>query len=93
MGLRSASQMDVKAGTAADAWSAAIDFDYDTWLVSVESWDQSLDVALSYDGTTWQDTFEVDPDRPFVFPFQAASTRVKNNTAGQNSRYQAAGLR
>lgn len=92
MGLRSASQMDVKAGTAADAWGAAMDFDFDTWLVSTECWDKALDIQVSYDGTTWQDTFEVDPDRPFVFPFQAASSRVKNNAAGQNSRYQVAGL-
>ena len=92
MGLRAASRMDVKAGDSADAWSDAVDFDFPTWLVSTESWDASLDVQVSYDGTNFQDTFEVDPDRPIVFPFQARSIRHKNTSAGQTSRYQLAGL-
>jgi len=92
MGLRAASRMDVKAGTAADAWSAGLDFDFNTWLLSGEAWDKTLDLQVSYDGTNWQDSFEVDPERPIVFPFQAKSCRVKNNQAGENSTYQVAGL-
>jgi len=84
--------MDVKAGTAGDAWGAAMPFDFPTWLISSECWDKSLDIQVSYDGTNWQDAFEVDSERPFVFPFQAQSSRVKNHTVAQNSRYQVAGL-
>lgn len=92
MALRAASKMDVKAGNAADAWSAALPFDFPTWLISAECWDNALDIRVTYDGTTYFDAFEVDPDRPFVFPFQAQASQVKNNAAGSTSRYQVAGI-
>lgn len=92
MGLRAASKIDVKAGDSGDDWSAGVDFDFPTWLVSTECWDANVDLQLSYDGANWQDAFEVDPDRPIVFPFQARSIRHKNASAGQTARYQLAGL-
>ena len=84
--------MDVKAGTAADAWSASLVYDLQTRVVSQECWDASADIRLSNDGTTYGDSFEVDPDRPLVLVFSAASMQVKNNAAGSNARYQSAGL-
>jgi len=92
MGVRSASRIDVKTGTAGDAWSAAIPFDFATWLVSLECWNNNMEVQLSYDGTTWLDAFEIDIDRPFMPPFQARSFRIRNKTAGYNSIYQSAGI-
>ena len=91
MAGRAASKADVKSGTAADAWSAAIEFDFPTLWISMECWTESLDIALSYDGSTFQDTIEIDPDRPLLLPFQAVSFRVKNAEAGKNSRYQVIG--
>lgn len=92
MALRAASQLDVKAGTATDALSAAIEMDFPTWLISAECWENSLDLTLTYDGTNYFDAFEVDPDRPILFPFQAVACKVQNNEAGKNSRYQIAGI-
>lgn len=89
MGLRAASSLDVKSGDAADAWSAAIDVDKATQFLSLECWDENLEVQLSYDGTNFLDAFEIDKDRPIVFPFQAKSMKVRNKSAGSTSRYQA----
>lgn len=92
MGNKAASKMDVKQGTSADAWSAALDFDFATWFLLAESWTNLIDIQVSYDGTTWQDTFKIDPDRPLLLLFCAKSIRVKSNQAGAAADYQAAGV-
>jgi len=85
--------MDVKSGAnAGDAWSGDIDFDTVTRLVSLECWDEAMDVVLSNDGVNWNDSFEIDPDRPLVLPFAAFTHRVKNSAVGVIARYQTAGM-
>lgn len=91
MGWRPSTRLDVKTGTAIDAWSADIAIDFQSRLISSECWDNNLNIRLSSDGgTTYNDAFEVDVDRPFVFPFSATHLQVQNKTAGSNSRYQGA---
>jgi len=85
---RPSTRLDVKSGSAADAWSAAIVVDFQSRIISTECWDNNLNIRLSNDGTTYSDAFEVDVDRPFVFPFSAASLQVQNKTPGSASRYQ-----
>lgn len=92
MAFRPASKMDVKSGDAGDDWSAAILLDFATRLLLLECWDNALLVVISYDGITFQDEFEVDPDRPLVIPFQAQAVKVKNKEATKTSRYQVGGL-
>ena len=93
MVFRPVRDMDVKAGTGTDAWSADIDFAWQTRLMSLECWDENLNVQLSNDGgTTFGDPFEVDKDRPLVIPFAARTMQVQNKTPGSNSRYQVAGM-
>lgn len=92
MALRAANKMDVKAGDAGDNWSADIAFDFSTWIISSECWANPLDMRLTYDGTTYYDSFEVDPDRPIVFPFEARKCQVKNNQETSTARYQIAGV-
>ena len=93
MAFRPDRKLDAKTGTAADAWSADIDLDWQTRLLSLECWDENLNVKLSNDGgTTFGDAFEVDKDRPLVIPFAARTMQVQNKTPGSNSRYQVAGM-
>jgi hypothetical protein len=93
MAFRALSTMDVKSGLdAGDPWSANIDFDRVTRLVTLECWDEPMDVMLSNDGTNFGDPFEIDPSRPLVLPFAASTHRVKNTTVGDTARYQTAGM-
>jgi len=92
MAFRSTSKIDPLTGDAADAWSAALPLAFYTTYLCLECWDNALEVQLSYDGTTFQDAFEIDVDRPWIIPFQARAVKVKNKDAGSTSRYQIAGL-
>ena len=93
MADRALSTIDVKSGAdAGDAWSADIDFDRVTRLVSLECWDEAMMVLLSNDGVTFGDEFEIDPTRPLVLPFAAFTHRVKNKAVGVIARYQTAGM-
>ncbi|KKN57104.1 hypothetical protein LCGC14_0565760 [marine sediment metagenome] len=91
MGWRPSRRLDVKAGNATDAWSADIPLDFQSRIISAECWDENLNIRLSNDGgATYSDAFEVDPDRPFVFPFSASDIQIQNTTGGSTARYQAA---
>ena len=91
MGWRPSTRLDVKAGNAIDAWSADIPLDFQSRIIMAECWDENLNIRLSNDGgTTYSDAFEVDKERPFVFPFSASDIQVQNTTAGMTSRYQSA---
>lgn len=91
MAWRPSTRLDVKAGNAIDAWSADIPWDFKTRIVSAECWDENLNIRLSADGgVTYNDAFEVDENRPFVFPFSATHLQVQNKTPGSISRYQGA---
>ena len=93
MAYRALSTIDVKSGAdAGNAWSADMDFDRVTRMVSLECWDEAMDVVLSNDGTTFGDSFEIDPTRPLVLPFAAFTHRVKNKAVGDVARYQTAGM-
>lgn len=91
MGWRPSTRLDVKAGNATDAWSADIPIDFQSRIVSAECWDENLNIRLSHDGgTTYSDAFEVDIDRPFVFPFSSSHIQIQNKSAGSTARYQSA---
>jgi len=91
MAWRPSTRLDVKAGAAVDAWSADIPIDFQSRIITAECWDENLNIRLSHDGgTTYSDAFEVDVDRPFMFPFSASAIQVQNKTPGSNSRYQSA---
>jgi len=91
MGWRPSTRLDVKSGSAIDAWSASLPIDFKSRLLTAECWDENLNIRLSNDGgTTYSDPFEVDVDRPFVFPFSASDLQVQNKTAGLVARYQSA---
>jgi len=91
MGWRPSRRLDVKAGNAADAWSADIPIDFQSRIISAEAWDENLNIRFSNDGgATYSDAFEVDIERPFVFPFSASDIQVQNKTPGSVSRYQGA---
>lgn len=93
MAFRSLSDMDVKAGAdAGNAWSATVAFDWSTRVITLEAWSNNMDIRVSEDDITYTDSFEVDPDRPLVLPFQTRFHQHKNETSGAISKYQVAGF-
>lgn len=91
-GTRSGSRMDVKSGNdAGNAWSATVLFDFPTRQIMLESWNNSYDIRLTYDGTNFYDDFEIDPDRPLDLWFQALGFQIKNSVVGAVSKYQVIG--
>lgn len=93
MAFRSLSDMDVKAGVdAGNAWSASVLFDWPTRVMTLECWNNNMDIRFSEDDTVYTDIFEVDPDRPLVIPFQTRYHQHKNETVGAVSKYQVAGM-
>ena len=91
MAWRPSTQLDVNAGNAADAWSADIPLAFQSRILTAECWDENLNIRFSNDGgTTYSDAFEVDVDRPFIFPFSASDIQIQNKTPGSVSRYQSA---
>lgn len=90
MGWRPSTQLDVKSGDAVDAWSSDIALDFQSRILTVECWNNNLNIRLSNDGgTTYSDPFEVDVGRPLVIPFSASVIQVQNKTPGAVARYQA----
>lgn len=93
MAFRSLSDMDVKSGAdAGNAWSASVVFDWPTRVITLECWDNNVEIRLSEDDTVYTDALEVDPDRPLVIPYQGRYHQHKNETSGKVSKYQFAGL-
>lgn len=93
MAFRSLSDMDVKSGAdAGNAWSASVAFDFATRVLSIEAWNNNMDIRFSEDDSVYTDPFEVDPDRPLVIPFQTRYHQHKNETSGAVSKYQVAGM-
>lgn len=83
---------DTKTGTAADAWSSTINFDWQTRHLILRCSGNNLDIQLSNDGTTFSDSMEVDVNAPLSIPFSAKAMRVRNANAGQASVYYVTGL-
>ena len=90
MGFRPSTQMDVRPGTAGDAWNDPVfTVDFTSRFVSIIPEENDLDVSFSNDGTNWLDTFKVLTTAPIHdMPFSARKVRVKNSSAGDNSDYQ-----
>ncbi len=84
--------VDTKTGTAADAWSVIIDFDWSTRHITLRCVGNNLDIQLSNDGTTFSDSMEIDVNAPLSIPFSAKAMRVRNANAGQASVYHVSGL-
>lgn len=93
MGFRTLSQLENESGAdAGNAWSAAIPFSLSMRMVSLEVWNNNTDFRLSYDGTNFYDSFEIDPDRPLILLFQTAAIMRKNTIVGAISKFQVLGM-
>jgi hypothetical protein len=79
---------DTKAGTAGNAYSAAIDFDSVMVGVDIMAFDNSIMVQRSVDGVTYNDEFEVVGGTSMYFEADTFSVKVKNKVADSNGRYQ-----
>ncbi len=88
MAFRPSTRMDVKAGDAGDSYSGGMPSDFPSRFISAESWTNAMMIKLANDGSTFTDEFEIDPDRPIVFPFAARAVDVKNKQSGLTARYQ-----
>lgn len=84
---------DVHPGTAADAWSAYVAFNWPTLYIILEAFDNNLDIGLSVDGgVTYKDEKQVTVANPMIIPFTATGFRVRNATPGLVADYEIAGL-
>lgn len=93
MGFRTLSRLENEAGAdAGNAWSGDLPFSLSMRMVSLETWNNNADFMLSYDGTNFYDSFEIDPDRPLVLLFQTAAIRRKNTIVGAISKFQVLGM-
>jgi len=84
--------VDTKTGTATDAWSATINFDWATRYITLRCVGNNMDLQLSNDGVTFSDAMEIDVNAPLSIPFSASAMRVRNANAGQVSVYHVSGL-
>jgi len=87
---------DVFRDSAADAYGAMITFTDQSIYVIAEVWQQKAVIQLSYDGQTYQDELEIDPDKDFgamIRNFAGRGFRIKNKDAGSIARYQVLAFR
>ena len=60
-------------------------------ILLIQAWGERLTVKLSKDGVTYQDEFEIDPDKNFgswLRRYSARGFALKNTTAAAIARYQ-----
>lgn len=78
------------AGTAGDAWSAELSFEETASRLDIFIWDNPAQVSRKLPSGTWDWEFEV-PVGFYSIDAVSPGFRIKNKTAGQNSRYQVVG--
>lgn len=87
--MYSAFRYDVKSGNAPDNYGTPIDFDGTSKFIHIVIWDNPCYIQFSYDGVTFGDDFEIDPDDPPVeLPFACRSFVIKNVTPLSIARFQ-----
>lgn len=88
--------LDVFADDAGDSYSAMETFGGQSLILWAQVWDKAAIIQWSYDGTTYQDEKEIDPDKnlgTFLRRMAMRGFRIKNKAAGQISRYQVVAFR
>lgn len=86
------SAMQVFKGTAPDAYGAIQTFSNPSWVILAWAYTNSVTFQLTYDGVTWQDEIESDPNAArggaYYMDYQAVGFRAKNTAPGATGRYQ-----
>jgi len=87
---------DVFRDNAPDAYGAMLPFSDQSIYIIAQVWQQKAVIQLSYDGATYQDELEIDPDKRFgsvIRKFAGRGFRIKNKDAGSTARYQVMAFR
>lgn len=93
--MNSTYDYDVIKGVAPDAYGPILAFTdalgnpRSSKFIEVKTWDNPCYVRWSYDGTTFGDDYEKDPDdQPLLIPHSAKAFEIMNVTATVIARYQ-----
>jgi len=85
------SAYDVFRDSAADDYGAMLPFTDQSIYILAQVWQQKALIQLSYDGTTYEEELEIDPEKEFgsiIRKFAGRGFRIKNKDAGAIARYQ-----
>jgi len=78
---------DTKTGNAPDSYGTALAFDAVCHSVDVFVFDNAALVKRTWDGTNYDDEFEIPADSVFSFDAKTHSINIKNKTSGSTARY------
>jgi len=87
---------DVFRDSAADDYGAMLPFTDQSIYILAQVWQQKALIQLSYDGRTYEDELEIDPEKNFgsmIRKFAGRGFRIKNKGAGATARYQVMAFR
>lgn len=87
---------DVFRDSAADDYGAMLAFTDQSIYIIGQVWGQKALIELSYDGETYQEELEIDPEKNFgsiIRKFAGRGFRIKNKDAGAIARYQVMAFR
>jgi len=79
------------ADTAADDWSAEIDFEAIVYRLDIWVWDNPMIFKRGPEGGIEEDEIELDADSFYSFDAETEFIFVKNKTVGLDARYQIVG--
>lgn len=82
---------EVKSGSAADDWIAAVEFSATMGRIDLFVFDQGMIFKRSRDGVTWDDEIELWKDSFYSFDCKTLQFNIKNKTGGLTARYQTIG--
>lgn len=86
------SSMQVFQASAPDSYAAIQTFTHPCSVILLWAYTNAVTFQFSYDGTTWQDEIDSDPNRrrggAYYMQYQAVGFRVKNTAPGAVGRYQ-----
>lgn len=87
---------DVFRDSAADAYGAMLPFTDQSIYIIAQVWGQKALIQFSYDGTTYEEELEIDPEKnlgSMIRKFAGRGFRIKNKDAGSIARYQVMAFR
>ena len=87
---------DVFRDNAPDDYGAMLPFTDQSIYILAQVWDQKALIELSYDGETYEEELEIDPDKnlgSMIREFAGRGFRIKNKDAGATARYQVMAFR
>jgi hypothetical protein len=87
-GVTISTRMDVKRGTAGDAWSGSLVGDFQSRHLAFQAFEEDIDVRVSHAGFDFQDYYHVATTTPVKFPFSARAIQVRNHTPASAGDYQ-----